>query len=76
MSNIKVYTTPTCAFCHMTKQFLQDKGAEYEEIDVSTDQQAAQEIVEKTGQMGVPVTQIDDQYIIGFDKAKLEAALS
>ena len=60
----------------MVKEFLSQKGVAYQEYDVSLDQNAARQLVDKTGQMGVPVTIIDGQTIIGFDRAKLEQVLS
>jgi len=59
----------------MAKDFLKEKGVEYEDIDVSTDQIAAKEMVEKTGQMGVPVIDIDGELIVGFNKPAIEKAL-
>lgn len=75
MKNVKVYSTPTCPFCIKTKQFLDEKGVEYENIDVSSDQDAAQEMVSKSGQMGVPVLDIEGEIIVGFDKDKISSAL-
>ena len=80
MTTIKVYSTPTCAYCNMLKGFLTDKQIEFKNIDVSTDQAAAQEMVEKSGQMGVPVSIIttDDnkeEIIVGFDKDRISELL-
>lgn len=75
MSKVTIYTTPTCAFCHAAKQWLEQKQVDYQEIDVNQDQEAAQEMIQKTGQMGVPVIYTGEEYIIGFDQAKLEEAL-
>lgn len=75
MTKVTVYTTPTCAFCHAVKEWLGQKQVDFEEIDVSQNQQAAQDMVQKTGQMGVPVTFIDDTFVVGFDQPKLEEAL-
>ncbi len=72
---IKVYSTPTCVFCPMVKDFLKEKGIEFEEIDVSKDEQAFEEMKEKTGQMGVPVILVGDEAVIGFDKKKLSKLL-
>lgn len=72
---IKVYTTPTCPFCHMVKDYLAANGFEFEEVDVSQDINAAREMVMKSGQMGVPVLDIDGQIIIGFDKEKIDEIL-
>lgn len=73
---IKVYSTPACPYCLMTKQFLKDNNIEFEDIDVSTNQEKAQEMIEKTGQMGVPVLDIDGEIIIGFDKDAVRKALN
>ncbi len=73
-----VYTTPICSYCHMVKDFLKENKIEFEEINVAEDQEAAQEMVKKSGQMGVPVTEITNgntEMIIGFDKEKLKKAL-
>jgi len=72
---VTVYSTPTCPWCTRVKQFLEDNNIIFQNIDVSLDQQAAQEMVEKTGQMGVPVIDIDGQIIVGFDKEKIKTAL-
>ncbi|MCU0652065.1 MAG: glutathione S-transferase N-terminal domain-containing protein [Candidatus Omnitrophica bacterium] len=73
---IKVYSTPTCPFCIRLKQFLNEHSIIFENLDVSTNSQAAEEMVEKSGQMGVPVLDVDGQIIIGFDKEKITSALS
>lgn len=72
MADVKVYSTQTCPWCHKVKDFLKEKGVEFDNIDVSQDQEAAQKMVEKSGQMGVPQTEINGKIIVGFDKAKLE----
>ena len=72
---IKVYSTPTCPYCKMAKSFLTEKNIDFTDVDVSTDQKAAEEMVEKTGQMGVPVLDIDGEIIIGFDRDAIEAAI-
>jgi len=69
---IKVYTTPTCAYCPAVKKLLEKEGVEYKEVDVSEDEEALEEMKEETGQMGVPVTQIGDQFVIGFKKKKIK----
>jgi glutaredoxin-like YruB-family protein len=75
MAEVTIYSTPTCGFCTMAKDFLQEKGVDYTEIDVSVDQQKAQEMVEKTGQMGVPVIIINkdgqEEVLVGFDQVQL-----
>jgi glutaredoxin-like YruB-family protein len=68
---IKVYSTPTCPYCVTLKNFLKEKNFEFEDIDVSANPGAAQEMIQKSGQMGVPVIEIDGQIIIGFDREKI-----
>lgn len=75
MSKIKIYSTPACPYCVTLKEYLKEKGFEYEDIDVSQDQGMLNEMVEKSGQMGVPVVDIDGQIIIGFDKEKINNLL-
>ncbi|MCH7758813.1 glutaredoxin family protein [Patescibacteria group bacterium] len=73
---INVYSTPTCPYCVQLKEFLKEHDIEFNDIDVSTDQAAAAKMVEKTGQMGVPVTEIGDEFIVGFDEAKIREKLN
>ncbi len=70
-----VYTTPTCPWCQVAKRYLDGKGVAYTEVDVSADYQAAMEMVRKTGQQGVPVIEIDGEFVIGFDRARIDALL-
>ena len=70
-----VYGTPTCPYCIKLKQFLKDKKIVFEDIDVSTDQVKAEEIVKKSGQMGVPVLDVDGQIFAGFDKEAIKKIL-
>jgi glutaredoxin-like YruB-family protein len=73
---VKVYSTPTCPYCHMAKDYLKENKVTFEDIDVSKNPSAANEIVEKSGQMGVPVIIIDDKtVIVGFDRPALKKAL-
>lgn len=73
--DITVYTTPTCPYCLLLKEFLSDNNLEFKNIDVTEDQRAAIEIMERTGQMGVPITEIDDEIVAGFDLDKLKEKL-
>ena len=75
MHKVKLYTTPSCPWCFRAKQFLSDHGIEFEEVDVSKDRAAALEMIEKSGQMGVPVIEIDGKIVVGFDKEKIEKLL-
>lgn len=68
---VKIYTTPTCAYCHAEKEFFKEHNVEFQEFDVFADVKARDEMVQKTGQLGVPVTDIDGQLVIGFDRAKI-----
>ena len=73
--SVKVYSTPTCPYCIRAKQFLKENTINYTDIDVSSNQDATQEMVKLTGQMGVPVIDIDGEFIVGFDKEKIKKAL-
>jgi len=73
---VKVYSTTTCPWCHKVKDFLKEKGVKFEDINVGIDQKAAEEMVEKSGQMGVPVTEIDGKIIVGYDREAIEKALA
>ena len=75
MSNIKIYTTPTCAYCKMAKEYFKLKGLDYKEYNVATDIPKQKEMIEKTGQFGVPVIDIDGKIVIGFDKSKINEYL-
>ena len=72
---ITVYSTPTCPFCIRAKQFLKENNIIFEDIDVSANQERAQAMIEKSGQMGVPVIDIDGKLIVGFDKDEIKKAL-
>ena len=73
---VTVYSTPSCGYCHKAKEFFQAKGVEYKEIDVSQDHAAAQAMVEKSGQMGVPVIEIADSIVVGFNQPVIEELLN
>ena len=70
-----VYTTPTCSWCTAVKQHLHSHAVSFEEIDVSTDMQRARAMVEKSGQYGVPVIDIDGEIVVGFDRPRIDALL-
>jgi len=72
---VMVYSNPTCPHCIRTKQFLKEHNVDFEDIDVSINQVKADEMIQKSGQMSVPVLDIDGEIIVGFDKAKIEATL-
>jgi len=70
-----VYSTPVCPWCIRVKQFLSENNVTFDNYDVSVDQEKAGEMIQKTGQMGVPVLDIDGEIIVGFDKERIKAAL-
>ncbi|HTY45418.1 MAG TPA: glutaredoxin domain-containing protein [Patescibacteria group bacterium] len=72
---ITVYSTPTCPYCIRVKQFLREQNVPFEDIDVAANDQAAEVMIQKSGQMGVPVLDIDGEIIVGFDKAKITQVL-
>ena len=73
---VTVYSTPTCPFCHKAKEYLKEKGVEFEDVNVAEDQVRAEEMVKKSGQMGVPVLDIHGTIIVGFDQPKIDEALA
>lgn len=79
MKSVTIYTTQTCQYCKTTKQFFQEHGVTYTEIDVGSDPEKAREMIQKSGQLGVPVIVIgegeEEQLIVGFDKARIASAL-
>ena len=68
---VKVYSTLTCPYCVTLKAFLKEKGIEFKDVDVGSDSAAADEMIKKSGQMGVPVADINGQIVVGFDKEKI-----
>ncbi len=76
MQKITIYTTPTCVYCKMAKAFFKEHNVTYEEKDVASDQALAEEMVKKSGQMAVPVIDIDGQILVGFDKEGLSRLLN
>ena len=73
--NITVYTTPTCPYCYQTKEFLSRRGIQFTEKNIAADPVAAQEMIQASGQRGVPVTVIDDQVVVGYDQRRLAMLL-
>jgi glutaredoxin 3 len=73
--SITVYSTPTCPFCIRAKQYLKDNNVLFVDIDVSENHEKAQDMIKKSGQMGVPVIEIDSVIIVGFDKDKIKETL-
>ena len=74
-NKITVYSSPTCPYCTMAKQYLKGKGVQFADIDVSREGKAAQEMMQKSGQMGVPVLDVNGKIIVGFDRAAIDASL-
>lgn len=74
--NIKVYSTTNCPYCVMAKDFFKSKGLEYQDVNVGENQAAFQEMVQKSGQMGVPVIDIDGNIIIGFNRPEIEKLIN
>jgi len=72
---VTIYTTSTCPYCKLAKEFMREHSIDFKEVDVGSDSAAAKEMIEKTGQMGVPVIEIGSELIVGFDKKKLSKAL-
>lgn len=75
MPKITVYSTPTCPYCHMVKDYLKKNNFAFEDVDVSVDEKRAQEMIDKSGQMGVPVVDIDGKIIVGFNRAEIDKVL-
>ena len=72
----KVYSTPTCVYCKTLKGYLKKNGVEFEDIDISKDEQQLQKMIKDSGQMGVPVIDIDGEVITGFDKERVDKLLN
>lgn len=75
MKNITIYSTPTCHFCQLAKEYMKTNGISYTECDVASDLEKRKEMIDKSGQMGVPVIDIGGKIIIGFDEAEFAEAL-
>ncbi|HLC69696.1 MAG TPA: glutaredoxin domain-containing protein [Patescibacteria group bacterium] len=75
-NKVLVYSTTSCPYCHMAKDYFKKKGVEFTDFDVGADQNKAQEMIQKSGQMGVPVIDINGQIVIGFRPDVFEQLLS
>jgi glutaredoxin-like YruB-family protein len=75
MAKVIIYTTPVCPYCQMAKAFFKEHNVQYEEKDVSSDHDAVHEMIQKSGQLGVPVIDIDGEIIVGFDEEGIRSAL-
>ena len=72
---VKVYSTPSCPWCTVAKNFLASKNVQFEDVDVSRNREAAMEMIQKSGQRGVPVIDINGKIIVGFDQATIETLI-
>lgn len=72
---VKIYTTPTCSYCKTAKDFMTENGVAFEEIDVAKDQKLIEELIQKSGQLGVPVIDVDGKIMVGFHRGKLAELL-
>ncbi len=75
MKNVTIYSTPTCVYCNMAKTFFKANGISFTEHDVASDITKRKEMIDKTGQMGVPVIDAGGEVIVGFDEVKLKSVL-
>ncbi len=75
MKNVTIYTTPTCHYCHLAKDYFNENKIAYKEFDVAVDLDKRKEMIDLSKQMGVPVIRIDDSFVVGFDQAKLAGML-
>ncbi len=73
---VTMYSTPTCGYCNIAKDFFDEKGIAVEVFDVSVDEKKRKELIDKSGQMGVPVIEIGDEIVIGFDQARISQILN
>ncbi|PIR86831.1 MAG: NrdH-redoxin [Candidatus Harrisonbacteria bacterium CG10_big_fil_rev_8_21_14_0_10_49_15] len=76
MKNVTIYSTPTCHFCHATKEFFKEHNIVFTDYNVSKDSARRDEMIQKSGQMGVPVIFVDDEMVAGFDEQKLRELLN
>jgi len=75
MKKVTIYSTPTCHYCNMAKEYFQENHIQYDAYDVATDLARRKEMMEKSGQLGVPVIIVDEKVVVGFDKPKLAQLL-
>jgi len=76
MKNVKIYSTPTCVYCKMAKDFFKKNNISYEEFNVAENEKSREEMVQKSHQLGVPVIDIDGEIFVGFNRSELEKALA
>ena len=75
VKSVKIYTTPTCVYCKMTKEFFHKNNINYQEFNAAADDKAREEMIQKSHQMGVPVIDVDGEIIVGFNRPELERTL-
>jgi len=75
MKKIRLFTTPTCPYCYTLMEFLKENNIEFEEIDVSQNEKAREEMIKKSGRLETPIVEIDGQIVVGFDKQKISEIL-
>lgn len=75
MKSVTIYSTPTCGYCNLAKEFFKENDVKYTEKDVASDETARKEMMDKTDQLGVPVIEIDGDLIVGFDRDKISKSL-
>ena len=75
MKSVKIYSTPTCVYCKMAKEFFKKNNVVYEDYNVAEDEKAREEMIQKSHQLGVPAIDIDGEIFVGFNRAELEKAL-
>ena len=75
MKKVTIYSTPTCHFCAMAKEYFKANNVSYQEFDVATDSEKRKEMMDKSGQLGVPVILVDDQVVVGFNRSRLAKLL-
>ncbi len=68
---VRLFTTPVCPYCYTLKEFFKDNNIEFEEVDIASNEKARKEVIEKSGQMGAPVIDINGEFVVGFDREKI-----
>jgi len=74
-AKVRLFVTPACPYCFTLKEYLKEHGIKFEEVDVSQDEKARDDMIERSGQMGAPVIEIDGELVVGFDKEKISKLL-
>mgnify|MGYP000001286215 CR=1 FL=1 len=75
MSEIKVYSTPTCPWCHRIKEYLQERGIKFTDVNIAEDEKSREEMLSKSGQMGVPQIEINGKIIVGFNQQAIDSEI-